>query len=75
MAKPMGNPALRYTKTGLSRNQIGLTDQEIADARKISIAPSQSFSNAAPRDMCLVDISEPSGDLGDKACTCGKDLT
>lgn len=53
----------------MPRSQIGMSDKEKADARKISTVPSQSISNNAPRDYCRVSICKPSGDKGEKTCT------
>lgn len=50
----------------MPRRQIGLSDAEIADARRISTLPSQSISRSAPTDMYTVSITEPVGDKGDK---------
>lgn len=54
--------------------RLGLSNQEVADARAISIAPSQSFADDAPDDMCIVNITELTDDKGNKR-SYDKDVT
>lgn len=65
----MASPDKYQRDPSQRRESIGLTDAEKADARKISVTPTQSFSSAAPKDMCIVKVTRLTDDLGNKETT------